>query len=774
MMPARAPLRRNIRRAWIGVLALLTIGAGALALQDLRISSDISELLGDTDDPELAELSTALAQSVGLRINVLWISGDNSVATAQRLAHRLRQDSHVAWVYSGPDETWENTFYELYFPRRMYFAQEHVLKGRGETLKDALASGMGSLFRQQAPLDPLLLFARQLERIQAQAVGALSVTHGQIVTRDPAGAVLLVGLRPSSFDVSAQMAYQAALASSFEVARANSRATLMQSSIGRFAIAAQNSIQRDVSRISVVSFVCVVLLFALLFRQFWAVGVAVLPVVVGLGGALIVASLTLGKLHGMTLAFGATLIGVGVDYSIHVLFHMVANPNDANIVRKIRVGLLLGGATTIAGLSGLLWTSFPGMRDLALFGSFGVMGALASALWLVPRLAQRIEPRPLFTRITDWTTKVVLAMQRHTRSSLLVALAGTAWLGLGAWKVSWQDGLSPLHAPDPEILREDARVRKVVGAPDTGRVIFAVGNTLDEALERNDAIYRVLASEPSTDMTFRSLATWLPSARVQQQSLDTLRAWQRSGALAQTFLDAGFRPGAFAAFDTALQHPPSPLRAKDLMDTTLASSLEVFFLNVGQRVAVLTFVSGRPSQDVQQALSAVPGVRYFEQQTFLQRAYGRYRQQMLWLVAFGLGAVFLLIFLRYRRWAPALSACMPALAGALGVLGTAGWWGGQANLLHSAALVLVCSIGADYGVLMNEARSSNAAARGVALAGILAAGLTTVLGFGLLGLSAHPALASVGRSLAGGIVAALLVTPAVFAWGWRAIPQPSQ
>ena len=81
----------------------------------------------------------------------------------------------------------------------------------------------------------------------------------------------------------------------------------------------------------------------------------------------------------MTLAIGSTLIGVAIDYPILLLTNRVLAPTRRPTSRSGRVwiGALLGGMTTAAGFIALAWTSFPGVREMAVTSAAGILAALA-------------------------------------------------------------------------------------------------------------------------------------------------------------------------------------------------------------------------------------------------------------------------------------------------------------------------------------------------------------------------------------------------------------
>src|SRR5690606_8427348 len=146
-------------------------------------------------------------------------------------------------------------------------------------------------------------------------------------------------------------------------------------------VASEQSIRADVERISTVSTVLVVLLFVVVFRSLRYLALGMLPLAAGTVVGLAVTHLVFGPIHGLALAFGSTMIGVGVDYVAHFVNHHVLEPAPGGAfatLRRILPGLALGAATTIAGLAGLAYAGFPGIRELAVLGSTGVLGALVA------------------------------------------------------------------------------------------------------------------------------------------------------------------------------------------------------------------------------------------------------------------------------------------------------------------------------------------------------------------------------------------------------------
>ena len=125
----------------------------------------------------------------------------------------------------------------------------------------------------------------------------------------------------------------------------------------------------------------------------------------------------------------------------------------------------------------------------------------------------------------------------------------------------------------------------------------------------------------------------------------------------------------------------------------------------------------------------------------------------------GVGIILILIVLlvRYRDLRNALAGLLPAVMAASATLALLGATGVQTNLLHVLALLLVLSMGTDYGVFLVESAPSGT--WGTTLMSLVTSSATTLLAFGLLGLSSTPALRAIGLTTSVGIVFSLILAP---------------
>ena len=748
----------------------------------LRVSTDVTQFLPGAEDRQLARIGAQLIDSTLTRTMILSLEGPQPAAAAGELAALLRADPEVAWVNSGPDPRIAESFYALFFPHRFAFLSSDPERELPERLSDAglartaaelkqkLSTPLGALFARTASADPLLAFGEELKRLEAAGKGPLEVRDGQFVTADGKHAIVFLGTRSSPFESKSQAPFLQRLRAAFAQVNASGALKLELSGVNTFAVETERIVKDDISRVSTLSTLAIIAIFLLLFRSLRILLLSLLPLAAGMLTATTAGLLVYGRLHGFTLAFGATLLGVCVDYPILFLNHQVMQPHAGGpwkTLRRLAFPLLLGAATTLAGFVGLAATSFPGMREIAVFATTGILGALAATCFLLPALAPE-KPRPvaLHLKLAERVLAAVDALRRKRILVALLAVAALAVCAAGLRRLQWDDDLARLQRPSPALLAEDERVRAQVSRMDTGRFVITLAPDEQTALSRNDALWLRLSQARREGLVedFRSLHDLLFSAALQQRNREALaaspRLYQRTLAALQA---QGFRPQSFDAFRRALEEKSAPLTLAEVIASPIGAQAQPFVVRLDGEVGLLSFVRGVADPAALAArLGDLPGVRYFDQGAFLAASYGRYRARTEKLIGLGVVFVFAIILVSYRRLRTTLAAGLPPVLAAATTLALLALFGVHPNLLHVVSLLLVLSMGEDYAIFLVASAQSRAELRASAISVVLCC-LATALGFGLLGLSAIPALQAIGVTTGIGVFLSFLLAPMALA-----------
>jgi predicted exporter len=763
------------------------LGMGAYCATRLELSTNITNFMPADGRAELAVLASQLADSELTRTMILTLGArdiDVAVAAAGELARAMRVHPQVATVRTGMDPGQMEELYRLYFPSRLRFLSDRpeqeipqlvspeALRARARTLRDQLSLPSATLLKRVIAEDPLGAFERILQGLRAHGP-LLRIRDGQFVSRDGRFAVLFLASKASAFESRAQAQLLDDLRRSFaEIAqRRGGGLVLEEAGANRFAVATERRMRRDVALISAVAFVGVAVVFLAFLRSLHFFVLAVIPPLTGILTAATATHLVFGRVDGLTLAFGASLIGVAIDYSIHVIDHHRLDPETPPeaLVRRLRPALCLGALTTMASFAGLVLTSFPGFREIGFFAMTGVGASLVVTLVVLPGLLHRRGGAPvpaLASRVAKDLGDVVRAWVGNRRALAALPLA-CAVASLFLWpRLHFVDDLSRLMALDPALRAEEDRVRERVAGVDQGRVVVALGADPEAAVALNDRVAERMEAARSQGVLadFRSLHAFLRSRELQERNLRALDSIpDLADRVEDAFAAEGFRREALAPFRESLDGPAPPvIDAAALRASPLEGLLAPLLLDLGDRFAALTHLRGVASPEgLDAALAGLESVHVFDQRSFLNEIYREFRITTLEQTGVGTVLVVLVLGAYYRRWRPVLVALVPSLLVVVALLCIFAASGVETNLLHVVSLNIVMGMGVDFGVYMVESDGGGRRFDATMLSLLLCC-LTTVFAFGTLAISAHPALRAIGVTMGLGTLLSFAFAPVCF------------
>lgn len=539
------------------------------------------------------------------------------------------------------------------------------------------------------------------------------------------------------------------------------------------AIAAQAS--GELSRIGALSSIGVIFLALLAFGRVPVVMLMALSVALGFGAAVFLTLSLFDRLSLVTFIFGTTLIGVAVDYSTH--WFALKRPGETALLRRRRLlpSLLMAGGSSAAAYGVLALTPLPGLRQMAAIAAFGVLFALAAVLVFGPfveRFAPRRETRLmrfLEAKLTDLPRFTATGVRRPAACLALVLFL--VFLAGGFSKIRLEAGIRDLSAAPPALTAAQAELQLALGLPSPAQAYFVSGKTLDEALAREAALRRALArlgadtasAAGDSASTDAGASPKLDSALLAGLRTTGLSAWlpplteqSRLRELVRSAIDAG-APAIEARLGAKPEGPrDAPLTLEALQGTPLAPLLTGLVLqNDASGAALMTLLSGVTPEmlpALKAAAEAMPGVRFLDITGSLSETLSQYRTRVFELLATGLLVLWGVMTLRFGRggW----RAVLPCALGIAAALAFFGWAGIPVTLFTALAAVLLMGLGVDYGIFFSASPDDGRTA-----AAVFFCGLTTMLSFGLLALSATPALSSFGATIAVGLVVIWCATP---------------
>ena len=746
-------------------LALLPFFLAAVFLTT-RVETDLNSFFTATNNEDAAFLADLLRSGELSRRYLIALetrpgAKTETEAFAENLAQQLAGLPEVerVWLASRPPREWlEAVRAYAPFHARFYSLQPEAerdalfdpkaLRSRAEALKRVLLSPQGNLLKPIAKDDPLSLSLEAFRGLASHSRETLGVG------KDFAGVVLEA--KAPSLDTDAQARLQGAIRERFATlnAAAGGGLTLAMTGAPVFAVAAREQFGRDIAVVSAVSTVAVVLIFLALFRSFAALHWVLLIVAASYAAGTLATFQFFGVVHGLTLALGSTLTGVSIDYPMHVLAHVAQfrgePPGDA--VRKVWPSLFVGALTTIVGYVALGLTGFPGFQQIAVFSAVAIAATLLLTRFVLPALLAGAALRPPeVPGLSGWIG--FCRRRRHLLLALLVAGFGGAAMLLP--RLRWMDDLSKLTMEMGALKQQDQAIRSQLGGVEVGRFVLISARDGETALQSSEAAERRLRElKASGDVQeFFGLYPWLVSARLQE---DNAAVYERA-------VDGKFRAAWRAALAEAglsvekLGHlAPPPREPIPALPAEAKRLLAGQIIEKPDETALIIWLGAHRPEAVKAAFADLPGVRYVSQRDLVNDLARDYRDQALAMLGYGLMAIYLLLWLRYRRAGKAFFSLFPALLAAVALFAAWAALGQEISFLHVMCLLLAVSICEDYGIFFLDNGGGNIRATYQAIAPSM---LTTAASFGALGLAENPTLRVMAVAVTLGVVLGFLLCP---------------
>lgn len=502
-----------------------------------------------------------------------------------------------------------------------------------------------------------------------------------------------------------------------------------------------------------------VLIFALAF--FGRVATLVLlagSVAAGFAAGLGVALGLFDSLALVTFVFGATLIGVAVDYGAHWFAFAPSIPDPNARRRALAPGLLAAALSSALAYGVLIATPLPGLRQMGILAAGGLLATLAVVLSWLP-YADRWAPRR-DTRLVRFLEARLPRLPRFGElprlGQVALALAAVVFLTVGAARIEWASGIRDLQFVPAGLAEAQTRLSAALKLPSPAQVFVVSGATEDAVLAAEEKLLAALRADPTLDIHPLAMADYVPSAARQMEDARLVReALLRITPRMTEVLGAGPQlpdPSPEAPRVTTDAVLATPFGAA-LGHLRLTSEADVA-AGVEKTVAHLVMLSGVRAEHLEKLrmLESVPGasggearVRFVNLTGDMETILTRYRNRVLEsaLAGFGLLA---LVALRLFGVRYAWRALLPSLFGTLGALAAFGWAGIPVTLFTTLAIVLVLGLGVDYGIFLTRSPTDGRTA-----AAVLFSGVTTLLSFGLLAASETPALAAFGWTVVYGL-----------------------
>ncbi|MBJ9985570.1 acyl-sn-glycerol-3-phosphate acyltransferase [Acinetobacter sp. S40] len=589
--------------------------------------------------------------------------------------------------------------------------------------------------------DPLMLFSRYLlgvsQQVQHNNV-ELEDGFATIHDHDKISRLFTLKLKQSPYNIDYQEQASAWIdATTRHLAKMQVQShwtgTLLFSNYGT------QSAKQEISTIGVGSSLGLILLVWFGFRSLRPLLTEFVAVSTGCLVAFAATHWIFGEIHLMTLVFGASLIGVCVDFSFYFMAMQSQHRklSGFEVLRPLLPSLFMGLMTTVVAYVFLSFTPFPGFKQIAVFSIVGLASAWLTSILLLPRLPA-LNAEPAIHRL-KWIGEIRIWFQHHKliRYGSLLAII---FIGISSlFFLKTNDDIRNLQSMDKALKQEDQYVRERF-MDQQGSDYFVVQGRTPEQMQANEQILiQALEHLKNQDQltSFQALGQLIPSQQQQRQNITQLQSIPEP-VLTQYAQNIGLSVNELKIWQQQLTQLPL-LTLQDFNQHPLA------FLQVhsNERLVLLNGI-----KDVD-ALKQLQNEQVILQQpmTQLSDLFKQHRLQAQYLLIYALIALAIGLGVIYG-WRSIVPLVMPVSLALLTTFAIQAWLGVELNLFSIMGTFLIVGIGVDYAIFYRHGHDHPQIV-GMALFLCM---MSTLLGFGLLSLSHTYAIHCFGLTVLFGVI----------------------
>lgn len=494
------------------------------------------------------------------------------------------------------------------------------------------------------------------------------------------------------------------------------------------------------------------------------------------------AQIVFGSLNILTGFLGAVLMGLGIDYGIHIVSSFQESrrghtPREA-LVRALEIAgkpSLYAGITTLVALGSLTYSSFQAFFEFGVLALGGLTLILLSYAFVLPCLLllvadTRIEPDPRMPADNDHRPVTVARNRLIQRVALLVLSAGTILAVMGLPNSSFEFDFRKLMPADLPAFKVEGVVDEVVDMAQPPAVVLvddrehalAVEDELEKRMEeRSEAeiieeIFTVYDFIPAQQTA--KLELW---GEVFEDLKDVPKSRRKKDEKLRDFyaeVEGVLETGAVEVADLPAQIQKRFSRTDAPGKTVVLILPKHYIHNANDAMKYVAVTSDLPGPDGQGSVDPI------SQEALLADILGHIKSDTLYLVLIALAGLFGMAWFAFRDVKRLLLSFVTVAAGVAIGTGLIGLAGVSFNFMNMVIWPIWLGLGVD-AVFHLSSRVANtpqdwSGFRHTAGA-VFAAFLTTMIGFGALSISDHRGLASLGQVAVIGLGSILLVSLAI-------------
>ncbi|KFF07372.1 1-acyl-sn-glycerol-3-phosphate acyltransferase [Flavobacterium reichenbachii] len=621
--------------------------------------------------------------------------------------------------------------------------------------------------------DPFGISFIALKKLQQLNVGDdFTLSNGFVMTKDKKKLLLFITSNLPSSETEKNTIFAAKLQSIQDNLNAKFKNKASVSYFGSALIAVANAkqIKSDIILTTSIAMFTLMLILILFYRKILIPFIIFLPTVFGALFAVAFLYLVKEQISAISLGIGSILLGITIDYSIHILTHYKHNSDVKTLYKDITMPVIMSSSTTAVAFLCLLFVKSDALNDLGIFAAVIVMASAFFSLLIVPHLYKPLENPELHKK--NAIDKLAHFSFHNNKILIGFCVLITIVCFFTYNNVGFNNDLSQLNFVPKEIKAAEKDLEESTSLTSKTIYLASYGKSMEEVLKNNSRLFSDLSKEKQEHkiLNFSSVGGIMLSQQEQEKKIQKWKSFwdDNKKQLLQSQLISegaalGFKPTTYSAFFEHLNFNFKPISASDYLKVQ-ALQLHEFVTEKNGFFTISTLVKVAPEQRdaFVKSTASKDNLIAIDRQQMNETFFSTLKTDFNSLVNYSFVAVVLILFFFFRRIELVIVSCIPIALTGIVTAGIMGIFGIQMNIFSMIVCTLIFGHGVDFSIFMTSAlqKEFTNGKNEIAIyrTSIILAVITTILGIGAMIFAQHPALRSISSVSLIGVFAALIIT----------------
>ena len=788
----------NRKLALLGFLLMLLSSLVYFSLQ-LELEEDITKLIPQSEETKTLNKvlkNTDFSDKIIVNISVKKEgTTDDLISFAHELIDSLQSNckDYILNIQGEiADDDLLNTMNFIYENLPLFLEQNDYkyiqesftkdkLNGIVETNYKTLISPSGLLAKKLIRKDPFGLTFRALNKLEdLKITDDFDIYNGFIVTKSRKNLLLFIKPALPTNETDANAIFVNKLYAISDGLNEKYSKSVSSEYYGSTVIAVSNAnqIKTDIKYTVSIALTILMLILILFYKRFTIPILLFIPAITGALIAIVSLYFIRDTISAISLGIGSVLLGITLDYSLHILTHYRKNNNIEQLYKDITKPILMSSITTSIAFLCLLFLRSQALQDLGVFAAISVFSASIFALIIIPLL---YNPKNKDKDASNNLIERIAGYSFDSNKFLIFGVILVLILSLFTFKkVKFNKDLNKMNYKSEATISAEHHLDSILKLSSKSIYIVAYGEDLDKVLEANTKVNQALQKEKSSHhiLHFSSNGSIVLSSNEQSKKLEQWSLFWTDSVkqiVKNNFIEngkkVGFKENTYLPFYNLLDKDFTQLKIKDYSKIRSLLTHEYISDTTAFKTAVsLVKLDESQKAKLEEIVDNIPNTVLIDRKHISETFLGGLKDNFTSLINYSFLAIVIILLLFYRSIELTLLTVIPIMLTWLLTLGVMGLFGIEFTIFNVIITTFIFGLGVDYSIFMTNALVKDYTFGSEEIktfkVSILLSVITTLLGVGVLIFAKHPALRSISiLSLIGILITvfvAFTIQPVIF------------